>query len=153
VVHFSSSEIRFGRRGVAPPRQPLTAEDIRRGVAALASLSPEHRRDPAARSACLFYALRSRADRMPVQTLVRLVETRVGAFEWMLANRPNLIAREGATAAFEAEVYEAIATEPLIVMSGHHRFDTALFMARLARSAARKSSSAEAAIPEYRPPS
>src|SRR6185436_246440 len=36
VVHFSSSEIRFGRRGVAPPRQPLTAEDIRRGVAALA---------------------------------------------------------------------------------------------------------------------
>lgn len=150
VTYVAHSEIRFGRRGVAAPAPQVNAEDMRRGVAALDALSRPYRRDPAARATSLFYALRSRAGRVPIETLVRLVDARIAAFEWMLANRPHLISRESATAAFEAEVYEAIATEPLIVTHGHARFDEARFLARVARSASRKS--AAGGVREYQPP-
>ena len=150
-MHLSNSEIRFGRRGVAAPKPQVGGEDMRRAVTALGALSSMNRRDPAARTACLFYALRSRAEgRMTIENLVRLVETRVAAFEWMLASRPTLIDRATATAAFEAEVYEAMATEPLIVVNGRHRFEEARFMARLERATARPGARA---VPEYRPPS
>ena len=143
VSYQHNTPIRFGSRGASAPTSSVRAHDVRRAVAALHTLSPGHRYDPAARAACLFYALRSDTGALPIQTLLRLVDERIAAFEWMIANRPQLIAHEAPTAAFEAVVYEVIATEPLIAMGGRYRFDTARFIARLERGLSRRGEAAE----------
>ena len=102
-------------------------------MAALDSLSHEHRADPAARAAGLFYALRGDTGDVPLKILLRLVDERIAAFEWMVANRPQPLARGAPTASFEAAVYEAIATEPLIAIAGRRRFDAARFISRVDR--------------------
>ena len=122
----------FGRRGISAPTHSVRAADIRRGVAAIGSLPHELRFDRTARVACLFYALRGDTGTLPLQTLLRLVDERIAAFEWMVANRPHLISLK---ASFEAAVHEAIATEPLIAVAGHRRFDAGLFISRIERSA------------------
>jgi hypothetical protein len=136
-------QVRFGSRGISVPADAVRAADIRRGIAALDLLSREHRGDPAARVACLFYALRSDTGSLTIQILSRLVDERIAAFEWMIANRPQLIAREAPTALFEAAVYEVIAMEPLIVVAGRHRFDSARFISRLDRLLSRHGDMAE----------
>ena len=133
-----SRQVPHGRSG-APAPVPVRAVEIRRGVVALVSLSDEHRRNPAARLAGLFYALRGDTGGVPLETLVSLVDSRIGAFVWMIANQPQLIPSVEATAALEAAVYEAIATEPLVKVDGHHRFDPTLFLRRVERSLSRHS--------------
>jgi hypothetical protein len=106
---------------------------VRRGVAALHTLSRGHRGDPAARAACLFYALRSDTGGMTIQALLRLVDMRIAAFEFMIASRPHLVPRAAATASYEEVVYEVIATEPLAAVGGRGRFDATRFTARVER--------------------
>jgi len=125
------SQVRFGRRGKPPRADAVRAADVRRAVAALHGLSRELRFDPRARIACLFHALRSHASALPTQILLRRVDDRIGAFEFMIANQPRALARGLATARLELAVYEAIATEPLITGAGRPRFDAASFIARV----------------------
>ena len=128
---LGNSPAPFGRRGISHPTHAVRTADIRRGVAAVDSLSREFRFNPAARVACLFYALRGDTGGLPVQVLIRLVDERIAAFEWMAANRPQLMALKASS---EAAVHEAIATEPLIDVAGHRRFDAGRFISRVERS-------------------
>ena len=130
--NFGTSTLRFGRRG--PPAMPtdvIGADLVRRGVAALNTLNRETRADPAARQACLFYALRHGHAGAPLENLVTAIDVRISAFERMIAVEPGLIARENVSAALESAVYEAIATEPLAEELEGSSFDPAKFAARL----------------------
>ncbi len=113
------------------PTNDVGADLVRRGVAALNSLNRETRVDPAARQACLFYALRHGCAGAPLEGLVTAIDLRVAAFERLIAVEPGLIARENVSAALEAAVYEAIATEPLVERLEGPSFDGAKFAARL----------------------
>jgi hypothetical protein len=135
--------VRFGSRGATVPTCAIRGADVRRGVAALNSLSRENRADPAARAACLFYALRGDTGSLPLQILLRLVDQRIAAFEWMVANRSQPLVQGIPTAAFEAAVYDAIATEPMIAVGGCQRFDSARFVSRVERSLPRRGNAGE----------
>lgn len=132
MANFGITPSRFGRRGPPPrPTQEVAAEEVRRGVEALNTLSRETRNDPEARQACLFYALRHTRTPTALEALVAAIDTRVAAFERMIAAEPELIARDNVTAALEAAVYEGIATEPLVTGDGDPEFDPAHFSAAL----------------------
>ena len=113
------------------PTDVIGADLVRRGVAALNTLNRETRADPAARQASLFYALRHGHAGAPLESLVTAIDLRIAAFERMIAVEPGLIARESVSAALEAAVYEAIATEPLVEELEGPSFDPAKFAARL----------------------
>jgi hypothetical protein len=126
--------LRFGRRGAPLSERAIddvTAEDVRRGVEALNTLSYDSRRDPEARQASLFYALRHSRDPVALDQLVLSIDVRIAAFERMLVAEPGLIARDNVTAALESAVYEAIATEPLVATVTGPGFDAGHFSAAL----------------------
>ncbi len=126
------SQVRFGRRALPTAAAcKVRAEDVRRSVAALNTLSRGDRTEPLARASCLYYALRSYTGGVPIDALVSGVNARVAAFEWLIATRPRLISRENVSAALEAAVYEAVATEPIIDTEAGPRFDSTRFEARL----------------------
>ena len=124
--------MRFGRRGPGlRPTQEVAAEDVRRGVEALNTLSRESRADTEARHACLFYALRHARGPTALEALVPVIDMRIAAFERLIAAEPNLIARDNVTAALETAVYEAIAVEPMIEGDHGAAFDPPHFAAAL----------------------
>ena len=126
------TEVKFGRRARSQPAGlSIRAEDIRRGVAALNTLARADLRDPLARASCLYYALRSYTGGAPIDPLVSAVNARIAAFEQLIGSRPRLIARENASAALEAAVYEVVASEPIIETMNGPRFDFESFAARL----------------------
>src|SRR5262245_32655596 len=134
MAHFGITPLKFGRRGAPLTERQIyevSAEDVRRGVEALNTLSHDSRRDPEARQASLFYALRHARGPIALDDLVLAIDLRIAAFERLLAAEPGLIARDNVTAALENAVYEAIAIEPLVATVTGPGFDAGHFSAAL----------------------
>jgi hypothetical protein len=134
MANFGITPLRFGRRGASlsdGEGYEVSADNVRRGVEALNALSYESRRDPEARQASLFYALRHARGPVALDQLVPAIDLRIAAFERMLAAEPGLIARDNVTAALENAVYEAIASEPLVQTVAGPGFDAGHFSAAL----------------------
>jgi len=128
----------FGRRGVQEDSFQVAADDIWRGVAALHKLSPDAQTDPAARAACLYYALRHFHAAESIDAVVETVDLRIEAFQQLIGEAPDLL--DGATidATFEDAIYATIACTPLIAIDDTVRFDRRDFTARLPDSLERE---------------